>query len=119
MPVSAVGSFLKVDVFVDNDEIQRFISLSRELGSAEAALDAIINDLDEERADEFCRVYDSWRSSVREEGFGAISATDVSQFVVKSREAFPSEIGVIAQIKGDDGKIGVLTGCVNVDSLLC
>lgn len=77
---------------------------------------------DEQREGQaFAEEYALFREDVKDRGSHAeISAGDLARFNVKVKREFdaqPRELGVIAQFK-DEGRMGILTRCLAVDSLL-
>lgn len=117
---SSVGHFLKVDSFVDSPLILELLELAK-MTSPERALEAMLNSDDEKKAERFAEEYDLFREGVRDRGHADISAGDLASFLVKIRRAFeatPQEVALIAQVRRDDGKVGMMTGCASVDSLL-
>ena len=117
---SAIGAFLKVDSFVDSPLIKEWLELAK-MTSPERALETMLNSNDEAKAEQFAEEYTLFREGVKERGSHAeISAGELASFNVKVRKAFdakPQELGVIAQFK-QEGRMGVITGCVAVNSLL-
>ena len=59
----------------------------------EAALEKLLNDPDENAAEEFAGLYNKWRAAVKRQGFETIRASDASKkFIQKSKESFPHVI---------------------------
>ena len=71
IPCGSIGSALSVDTSVANPLIVEWLQLAKQT-SPERALETMLNQSDEDRAEEFAAVYDAWRSDRKQRGAGDI-----------------------------------------------
>ena len=71
----------------------------------EAALEKLLNNPDENAAEEFAGLYDKWRAAVKRQGFETIRASDESKKIIqKSKEELPHDIPEIEAMTVGDKK---------------
>ena len=116
--VGTLGSLVSVSNAIDTPELRKWLEIAAEKG-AEAAFAEMFNDEDEEAGERFALAYDELRKERKEGRKGLWSATDLSKFVVKTRDCFPESIGAVAILPGEGtASHGLLTFESSVSSLL-
>ena len=116
--VGTLGSLVSVSNAIDTPELRKWLEIAAEKG-AEAAFAEMFNDEDEEAGERFALAYDELRKERKEGRKGLWSATDLSKFVLKTRDCFPESIGAVAILPGDGtASHGLLTFESSVSSIL-
>ena len=83
------------------------------------AFSEMLNHPDETVGERFAEGYDELRRERKEGRKGLWSASDMSRFVMRTKEAFPDSVGCVAVLPGKSGKShGLLTFESPVESLL-
>lgn len=117
-PVGTLGSVVSTSSAIDVPEVRQWLEIAAERG-AEVAFAEMLNHPDEEVGARFAEGYDELRRERKEGRKGLWSASDLSRFVMKTREAFPESIGCVAVLPGEGGMShGLLTFESSVRSLL-
>ena len=99
-PVGTLGSVLPTSAAIDSPELRRWLEICTEQG-AEKAFDELLNSDDGEA---FAEAYDQLRQERKEGIKGLWSASDLSRFVVKTREAHPQAVGAVAVLNTGGGQ---------------
>ena len=117
-PVGTLGSLVSVSNAIDTPELRKWLEIAAEKG-AETAFAEMFNDEDEEAGERFALAYDELRKERKEGRKGLWSTNDLSAFVIKTKNAFPSYVGCVALLPGE-GTAGhsLLTFESSVSSLL-
>lgn len=98
--VGLLGSVISTSAAIDIPEVRRWIELANET-SPEKAFDVMLNG-DEEVAEAFAEGYDLLQQERRDGIEGLWSASDLSRFVIKTRDAFPTSVACVAILPGED-----------------
>jgi hypothetical protein len=119
--ICAVGSLARLvpaSSAIDNPEIKEWLQLARANGH-EDAFSEMLSRRGEDVGCRFAEAYGLFQTERREGVECLWSTNELSHFVVKTREAFPTAIGCIALWIGEDGKNpGVMTFEADVRALL-
>lgn len=97
-PVGTLGSVIPTSAAIDSPELKRWIEIADKHGP-EAAFDEVLNSDDGEA---FSEAYEQLRTERKEGIKGLWSASDLSRFVVKTREAHPNSVGAVVILKTDE-----------------
>lgn len=97
-PIGTLGSVIPTSAAIDSPELKRWIEIADKHGP-EAAFDEVLNSDDGEA---FSEAYEQLRTERREGIKGLWSASDLSRFVVKTREAHPNSVGAVVILKTDE-----------------
>ena len=104
VPLSGLGAKLTISSQEDHPRIVEFAELSKSM-VPEDALEKLLNDPDENAAEEFAELYDDWRAEMKRQGFEAIRASDASKkFIQKSKEELPLDIPEMEAMTVGDNK---------------
>ena len=98
--VGSVGSIITASTAIDIPEVRAWAELAAEK-TPEEAFDTMFNG-DKEVAKAFSIGFDQLQQEHRNGIVGLWSANDLSRFVMKTREVFPSALGCIALVPDEN-----------------
>jgi len=117
-PVGTLGSVVAASSAIDVPEVRQWLEIAAERG-AEVAFSEMLNNPDETVGERFAEGYDELRRERKEGRKGLWSASDMSRFVMRTKEAFPDSVGCVAVLAGEGSKShGLLTFESSVETLL-
>ena len=106
--VGTIGSVVRTSTVIDNPLIQEFLDLCPDRGT-EAALDVMLNNRDEAKAEQFAFVYDAYREE-RKSGALIWGANDAAAFVMKSQDCVrDNELACVALLPAENAQTQVCT----------
>ena len=117
-PVGTLGSVVAASSAIDLPEVRKWLEIAAERG-AEVAFSEMLNHPDETVGERFADGYYELRRERTEGRKGLWSASDMSRFVMRTKEAFPDSVGCVAVLPGQGGRShGLLTFESSVETLL-
>ena len=101
-PVGTLGSVVAASSAIDVPEVRQWLEIAAERG-AEVAFSEMLNHPDETVGERFAEGYDELRQERKEGRKGLWSASKMSRFVTRTKEAFPDSVGCVAVLPGQGG----------------